>query len=214
MFSRTAVPTAIPGMALAIAILAGGVLPAHAQTTTEPQTVDTKSTAPKSHRWDFDIPSGSLVPTGTQRGDVKRGLLNAAQLSYFVRPNVAVTATFGWATSRDLRTFGRPRVDVYTYDLGAEVRAPQWIAGHDLSFSPFAGAGAGGRSYNYRHLDVDATHNVAAYLSAGGELGFHWVRLRVEVRDYVTGFKPLAGGGAADVRNDMTVLVGLRFGRR
>jgi hypothetical protein len=210
MFSRTAVTR----IALAIILITGTALTSHAQTTTEQTTVGTKTAAPTLSRWDFDIPSGGVVPTGAQKGDVKRGLLTAAQLSYFVRPNVAVTATVGWATSRDLRTVGRPRLDVFTYDLGAEVRAPHWLAAHEISFSPFAGLGAGGRSYNYRHLDVDATHNLAAYLSAGGELGFHWVRLRVEVRDYVTGFKPLAGGGAADARNDMTVLVGLRFGRR
>ena len=37
--------------------------------------------------------------------------------------------------------------------------------------------------------------------------------LRLEVRDYVAGFKPLAGGGTADTRNDVVIMAGLRFDR-
>ena len=69
---------------------------------------------------------------------------------------------------------------------------------------------AGARSYNYRSLHVDARHDV----SAGGEIGLGRVGLRLEVRDYVSGFKPLDGGGTAATRNDVVVLAGLRFGTR
>ena len=48
----------------------------------------------------------------------------------------------------------------------------------------------------------------------GGELGRGRVRLRLEARDYVTGFKPLAGGGPTDTRNDVVVMAGLRYIRR
>ena len=92
--------------------------------------------------------------------------------------------------------------------------APGWIGGGAITFSPFAGVGAGGRSYNHRSLDVDATHNVAAYGSAGAELGIRRVRQRLEVRDYVTGFRPLDGVGAARTGNDVVVMAGLRFVRR
>jgi hypothetical protein len=130
---------------------------------------------------------------------------------YVARPALAITSTVGWARSRDIATAGDPKLDVFTYDVGAEVRAPRWITGKTLTFSPFAGAGAGGRSYNYRKLDVDATHNLSAYGSAGGELGIRRVRVRLEARDYVSGFKPLAGAGAARTGNDVVVMVGLRF---
>ena len=80
-----------------------------------------------------------------------------------------------------------------------------------MSFTPFVGIGAGARSYNYRKLDVDATHNLAGYASTGGELGIGRVHLRLEVRDYVAGFKPLNGLGAAATRNDVVALIGLRF---
>lgn len=55
---------------------------------------------------------------------------------------------------------------------------------------------------------------MAAYGSAGGEFGISRVRLRLEARNYVTGFKPLNGEGAADTRNDVAVMAGLRFSTR
>ncbi|MGZ8493415.1 MAG: hypothetical protein ACXWZS_14550, partial [Gemmatirosa sp.] len=136
------------------------------------------------------------------------------QLARVVRPALAVTATVGWARSRDVAAAGSPKVDVFTYDLGAEARAPRLIVGRGVTLAPFAGVGAGARSYNYRSLDVDATHNVAAYGAIGGELGVRRIRLRVEARDYVTGFTPLRGGGATAARNDVVVMAGLRYTRR
>ena len=70
---------------------------------------------------------------------------------------------------------------------------------------------SGARSYNYRNLDVDATHNVAAYAATGGEVNAGRVGVRLEVRDYVAGFKPLTGAGTASTRNDVVIMVGLRF---
>jgi hypothetical protein len=121
---------------------------------------------------------------------------------------------FGWARSRDLATANTPKLDVFTYDIGAEARAPQMNASESVSFTPFAGIGAGARSYNYRKLDVDATHNLAAYASAGGELGMGRVHLRLEMRDYVAGFKPLNGLGTSATRNDVVALIGVRFATR
>lgn len=171
-------------------------------------------TTPRQSKWEFLVSSGAIAPTGAQRAAIKRGNLSVAQLSYAIRPALALTAALGWARSRDVAAAGAPRLDVFTYDLGAEARGPRWQAGRGVTFRPFAGAGAGARSYDYRGLDARATHNLAAYGSVGGEIGLGRVRLRLEVRDYVTGFKPLDGVGAADTRNDVVVLAGLRFVKR
>ena len=173
-----------------------------------------QSVPDQKSRFEFLVPSGTLVPTGAPRNAIKRAGLTAAQLSYLVRPNLAVTTSFGWARSRDLATVGDPKLDVFTYDVGAEVRANRWQAGRSVTFMPLVGVGAGARSYNYRTLDVAATNNLAAYGSVGGELGYRRVRLRLEARDYVSGFKPLAVAGTAGRRNDVAVLVGLRLVRR
>jgi hypothetical protein len=161
--------------------------------------------------WEFVIPGGMLIPTGSKRDAIQRAGLTAVQLTHVVRPHVAVGATFGWARSRDVGTAARPKVDVFTMDVGGEVRGRRLFADHRVTLMPFAGVGGGIRSYNYRSLDFDATHNHAAYASVGGEVGMGRVRLRVEARNYVTGFEPLDGVGASEIRNDVAVMVGLRF---
>lgn len=165
-------------------------------------------------RFEFIVSSGGLLPTGDQRDALKRANMTLAQLSYALRPYLAVTTSMGWARSRDVASTDAPKLDVFTYDVGAELRADRWLSGTALTFTPFAGAGAGGRSYNYRSLEVDATHNLAAYGSAGGELGYRRIRFRVEARDYVTGFKPMLANGATGRRNDVSVMAGFRITAR
>ncbi|MDF1502122.1 hypothetical protein [Roseisolibacter sp. H3M3-2] len=170
----------------------------------------------RGHRssWEFLVPGGAVVPTGAQRAALGRANLTAVQLSRVVGPALAVTATVGWARSRDVASADAPKVDVFTYDLGAEARAPRVAVGRGLTLAPFAGVGAGARSYDYRSLDLDATHVVAAYGAVGGELGLRRLRLRLEARDYLTGFRPLRGGGTTTARNDVVVMAGLRYVRR
>lgn len=164
-----------------------------------------------NRKWELRFTSGAFVPTGEQRSTVKDAHVSAAQLSWVVRPSLAITGTFGWARSRDLSTTDTPKLDVFTADLGVEWRMDTWHAGRGLTFRPLVGLGGGMRSYNYRTLDVDATHNLAGYAAAGGELGVGRVGLRLEVRDYVSGFKPLMGGGKSTVRNDVVLMAALRF---
>lgn len=190
-------------LALAAALVAVPISAAEAQGSTASPSV--------LSRFEFVVSSGGLLPTGDQRDALKRARMTIAQLSYAVRPYFAVTTSMGWARSRDVATTGAPKLDVFTYDVGAEMRADRWLAGKALTFTPFAGAGAGGRSYHYRSLDVDAAHNLAAYGSAGGELGYRRIRFRVEARDYVSGFKPVMAHGASGRRNDVTVMAGFRI---
>jgi hypothetical protein len=189
-----------------------GVIIASSSRLSAQVTAPETSTQQKPN-WELLVSSGAVLPTGTQRDAIKQGKLTAAQVSYVVRPALALTASFGWARTRDIATVGDPKLDAFTYDAGAEVRAPRWMAGKGITLSPFAGVGAGGRSYNYRSLDVEATHNAAAYGSVGGEIGVRRIRLRVEARDYVSGFKPLGGEGASRTGNEVVVMAGLRFVR-
>jgi hypothetical protein len=175
------------------------------------QSPEARPAADTTGRWSLLIPSGTMVPTGELRHTVKRGSISAAQVSFAVRPNLAVISTLGWTRSRDIASVGDPKLDVFTYDVGLEARAPHWVEGHSMTFAPFIGAGAGGRSYNYRKLDVDATHNAAGYVSMGGDVRIRRVGLRLEARDYVTEFRPLDGSGAKQSANDVVVMVGLRL---
>jgi hypothetical protein len=179
-----------------------------------PRDAAAQATTPTRNSWELIASSGALVPTGAQRGVLEDAALSTAQLSYVIRSRWAVTTMFGWARSRDLVAAGAPKLDVFTWDAGAEARAPRWREKGALALTPFAGMGAGTRSFNHRALDVDATHDVAGYGAVGGELGMGRVQLRVEVRDYVTGFRPLTGGGRVEARNDVVAMVGLRFTRQ
>lgn len=173
-----------------------------------------QATPASAHKWEFRASSGALIGTGDQRNVLKDAQTSAAQLSWLIRPSLAVTGTVGWARSRDVGTLNSPKLDVFTSDLGVEVRPLVLALPRAVTFSPFAGAGAGVRSYNYRKLEVDATHNAAGYIAAGGEFGIRRVGLRLEARDYATGFKPLSGVGSTSTRNDVVLLAAIRFNRR
>jgi hypothetical protein len=197
--------SAVIAAAMSCTLLAAGTLSAQEESHPAPQ---------QKSRWEFVVLSGTLVPTGAQRDVIKRGDLSAAQLTFVARPALALTSTVGWTRSRDVSVGNNPKLDVFTYDAGVELRAPRWNLGDAVSIASFAGAGAGGRSYNYRKLDVDATHNVSGYASVGTEVGVRRVHVRLEARDYLTGFKPLTGIGASRSGNDVAVMVGLRLAAR
>ena len=196
----------------AVSLISGLGLILSSTGTAVAQTPGSQTPASQARTWELRITGGAFVPTGNQRTSLDGAQMTAAQVSWVVRPSLAVTGTFAWARSRDVASLGNPKLDVFSSDLGVEARPVQW-GGRAVSFSPFAGLGAGARSYNYRKLEVDATHNVAGYGTVGGEIGMSRVGLRLEVRDYATGFKPLVGAGKSDTRNDVVMMVGLRFNR-
>ncbi len=151
---------------------------------------------------------GAYLPTGDQRDILKDAVLLGAQASYRVIPQLAITGTLGWSPTED-RVGAGQTLDLLQYDVGAELRAPAWVQRASWDFSPFVGLGVGGRTYDYRDLDVDAKTNVAGYGALGGEFGFGQFGLRIEGRDYVSRFKPLTGTGETKTRNDVAVAAGL-----
>lgn len=177
-------------------------------------TAAAQETPSRSGAWELRIPGGALIGTGEQRHHLKDAQLTAVQVSRTLTPRLAVTGTFAWARSRDIAAGERPRLDVFTSDLGLEARSSSILETASTSLTTFAGLGAGARSYNYRSLDIDATSNLAGYVAAGAELGAGRFALRVEARDYATGFKPLVGGGRSSTRNDVVIMAALRFNRR
>ncbi len=184
----------------AIAMLLASTLPAEAQTPPQPPAA-----------WEFYVSGGWLLPTGAQLASLKGADLTAVVVSCVPRPSFAITATFEWARSHDLAVAGEPKLDVFIGDVGAEARGTQMSIGGAWKVAPFIGIGGGARSYNIPKLPTDPTYSLAAYGSVGGEFAIHRVHLRLEIRDYVSSFKPLAGSGKAATRNDVVVMLGLRF---
>ena len=151
---------------------------------------------------------GAYIPTGDQRDLLKDAVLVGGQASYRINPNFALTGTLGWSPSEDRVTPGNQKLDLWSYDVGGELRAPSWIQSGALDFTPIVGLGAGARTYNYRDLDVNSKTNFAGYGVLGGELGFGRFGLRLEARDYVSQFKPFDGSDSK-TRNDVTLATGL-----
>jgi|CXWL01.1.fsa_nt_gi hypothetical protein len=180
-------------------------------------SISTATAAPaqvEAPRWQFRIATGSYVPAGDLRAEVKRAPVIAAQISRSITPSIAVVSTVGWARSRDLATVDATRLDILSADLGLEAQASTRRISTTFSFTPIVGLGSGIRYYNHRHLAVDETTALGGYLAAGGEVGIGRVGVRLEVRDYLTNFTPLIAGGRSSVRNDFMLLGALRIKRR
>ena len=159
------------------------------------------------------VPGGAMVATGGQRDQLKGGQVTAAQLSWALRPALALTGTVAWARGRDLAVAGTPKLDVFMYDLGLELRSAERYSDRALSLRTFAGLGAGARSYNSRAVGEGVTSHLAGYAAVGGEVGARRVALRLEVRDYATGMRPRLDGTSA-AGNDVVVMASLRLARR
>lgn len=192
---------------LALAVTASTTGPRVLAAQTHP-TVD----APR--RWEVQIATGSMMPVGALHDALRSAPRTAAQVSYLPRPRVAIVTTLGWARSRDLLAAGAPKVDALTADVGAEVRSLPRTLGTWVRVSGFAGGGVGMRRYDSRAVNVDASHHAATYAALGSDVIVRRVGLRIEARDYIGGFSPIAGHGEQIIANDVVVMTTLRLYRR
>ena len=197
-------PTHARRAATARRTVAGAAMLALAGTATADAQV-----ADPSRRAGFELRPfvGAYLPTGDQRDLLRDGFHLGAQASYRIVPQLAVVGTFAWSASEDRVAPGDRSVDVFHYDLGLEGRAASWLRGVRWDFTPFAGIGLGGRTYDQR--DFETQSKIAGYGALGGEFGFGRVGLRVEARDYLSRFTPANRRGDSDTRNDITVVTGL-----
>jgi hypothetical protein len=157
---------------------------------------------------------GAYVPTGRHADLLRSGALvgfqGARELNHFL----SVVGTVAWLPNEDRTTSFDAAVDLYTYDLGAEVGSSKslWTG---AVLRPFVGLGIGGRSFGYRNREPQPQHDLTGYAALGGQLragrvGRRRVDLRVEARGYATGFKGLTGElGRTERRTDVTIATGL-----
>lgn len=164
---------------------------------------------PSVRRFEVRPFTAAFVPTGAHANTLKSGLSAGILGAYSFNQYLSAVGTFSWASSKDKAAISDDKVDVFQYDIGAEAGINKQLTS-SLSLRPFLGLGMGGRAYDYSDRNTEAQYNVAGYGAGGAELmrgRFGW---RVEVRDYVSGYKGLSGElDSRRTRNDLQISSGM-----
>ena len=150
---------------------------------------------------------GVYLPEGEIKAESKSGAMLGLQGALELTPHFHVIGSFSW-------TFGHSRVQeldhsqsfLWQYDAGVELNLLRKRGGNWL-FRPFAGLGAGGRTYDYRASNAGRSECGATYASIGTELQRGAVAWRVESRGYVACYvSPVTG--ERHTGNDFGILFG------
>ena len=152
--------------------------------------------------------AGAFLPVGAFDADFKSATMVGLQGAIEMNRHIHGIATVGWTHGHN-RLFTSDVTHIWQYDVGAELNAVKEM-GWGWYFRPFLGAGAGGRTYDYRDVDVKTTSCTAGYGSLGAEVQRNIVALRVEARDYLSCFEsPLTA--KKNTRNDIALTFGLAY---
>ena len=149
--------------------------------------------------------AGVFLPVGAFKSDFKSATMVGAQAAVEVNRHFHGVASVGWTHGHN-KLFVEDVTYIWQYDVGAELNAVREM-GWGWYFRPFAGAGAGGRTYDYRGVAAKTTSCTAGYGSAGAEIQRNVLAFRAEARDYLSCFEsPIST--EKHTRND----IGLTFG--
>ena len=153
---------------------------------------------------------GAYLPTGDHGEILSEAITIGVQGGYAITEHVSFVATFGFTGSGDKRIPLDDNLDLFSYDIGAELTRSFPVGDGGMTLSPFVGVGAGGRTYDYRDLTTDSESNFAGYASIGGQLRMKTIGVRLEARDYVSSFKGLTGEMTErTARNDISIFTAL-----
>lgn len=153
--------------------------------------------------------AGANIPTGPQRDVFTDGGMLGAQVALEIKPSLHVLGTFGWVASQTTYFVSNDHVNVFTYDVGVEFGMVQPLGG-SWELKPFAGIGAGGRTYTYRGPLPDRTCG-SGYVALGTEFQIAPWAFRVEARDNLFCYKAPLAGAKSQTRNDVGLSLGLAY---
>ena len=148
---------------------------------------------------------GAFLPRGSvgRYAAMTFGLQSALELTDFAEGVLSA----GWARERTtVAAFANPAASVWQYDAGIEFNSTQprdngWI------MRPFAGGGAGGRTYQYAERGTRAATYPSSYGSIGIDVQGGATAYRLEVRGYLSPFNPPLSG-MRQVRADISITGG------
>ena len=153
---------------------------------------------------------GMYVPTGTQRDLFDDAAMYGLQAALEVRPSFHLLGTFGYVPGQTKYTTLSNDVQILQYNVGVEFNMVRPL-GMTWLFKPFAGIGAGARTYLY---DDDALSNrtcSAGYGSLGMEFEINRAAIRFEGRDNVFCFRSALPNVKSKTRNDVGLSLGLAY---
>ena len=166
--------------------------------------------APAQMRPEIRPFAGAYIPTGQQRDLFRAHSMFGGQAALEIAPFFHVLGSFGWVPGQTKYAVADREVNIFTYDVGAEVNGLVPLYG-DWLLKPFAGIGLGARSYAYK-ADALADRSCAAgYGAIGTEFQLDRLALRAEARDYVYCFKAPVIGVKSKTRYDVGLSLGLAY---
>jgi hypothetical protein len=153
--------------------------------------------------------AGARFPTGPQRDLFRTAPVYGVQAAIEMTPKLHLLGSFGWSPGHSKLDVGDRGVDVFQYDLGAEYNIVVPVA-RSWDLKPFAGVGAGARTYRYDAEDLATNSPLTAYGSFGTELQRGFAAVRVESRGYLFGFTdPMTD--VWDARNEVGLSLGFAY---
>ena len=197
----------------AIALLLAAVSGASAQ---ESQNTKASSEAAQGSQGEHGIGlelrpfAGRYIPFGSMGADFKGANSFGVQTALELSPYFHVVANVGWTDGTStIAALSNGKTTIMQYDGGVEVNGVVPF-GTGWSFRPFAGAGAGARSYSYEEQGVGSRTGFSGYGTVGAELRRAAIALRLEGRGYLNAFKqPLIE--QTNIRPDAALALGLAY---
>ena len=153
---------------------------------------------------------GTSIPTFQLRDVIGSETMFGLSAAGELRPWLHVLGTFGYAPAKTRYVVENKDLNVFQYDIGAEVNASQpfWFG---TQMHPFWGAGVGGRSYAYKSSALQDHSCVSGYGSTGIEFQAGRTAMRVEARDNVFCYRSPIAGEKTATRNDVNFSFGLAY---
>lgn len=153
---------------------------------------------------------GAYVPTGSQADAFKTAVLVGGQVAFEMSDYFHLVGEFTWVPSTLKFTgLSSTGADIYQYDAGVEFNLLHHLNDEWL-LRPFAGLGAGGRTYAYTAADVSNKTCAAGYGTLGTEFQRGIYAIRLEARDNMSCFEsPITGD--TKTNNDLHFSIGLAY---
>jgi hypothetical protein len=160
--------------------------------------------------WAVRAIAGVALPTGAHRRAFGSATFLGAQTSLRITNTIDVVTAFAWQPSTGKYAVADNHADVLVYNVGLE-RVFRAQRPDDRSFA-FAGAGVGGRAFDFSSSSLESTACFSAYGNVGAGYQRGRSSMRFEMRDNLFCYKQPIVGLDAETHNEVTFSLG--FGVR